>query len=201
MINHRSCYGQFFSFFFFFFNDGITGTGEKIVLLFTYRKIVIFFNSVVLEHTPSSFPQLKRWSAIVRSKKKKKKKSTLDLVDNSCFFAHNGITTQKTTRESQESTTKTRLRLAWPPKFQNQALFTPRAQNRFLFLDYFDAVAGRNLDPWLPAWKSSSPWYAHVQRSGLLLDLRGLLWRGYTGFIDNRQPSCQRHQILYMHGS
>ena len=147
---------------------------RKIVLLFTYRKIVIIFNSVELEHTPSSFPQSKSWWAIVQSKKKSQLSS-----EKSCFLAHNGITTLKTTREGQESTTKTRLHLAWPPKFKNQALFTPRAQNRFLFLDYFYVVAGRNLDPCLPAWKSFSPWYPRVQRSGLLL--RGLLWRGYTG--------------------
>ena len=82
----------------------------------------------------------------LKKKKKKKKKSQLS-SDNSCFFTHNGITTPKTTREGQESTTKTRLHLAWPPKFKNQALFTPRAQNRFLFSDYlyFYAVASRNL--------------------------------------------------------
>ena len=44
------------------------------------------------------------------------------------------ITTPKTTREGQESTAKTSLHLAWPPKFKNQVLFTPRAQNRFLDL-------------------------------------------------------------------
>ena len=33
---------------------------KNIALLFTYRKIVIIFNSVELEHTPSSFPQSKR---------------------------------------------------------------------------------------------------------------------------------------------
>ena len=52
----------------------------------------------------------------------------------SCFFTHNGITTPKTTREGQESTTKTSLHLVWPPKFKNQVLFTPRAQSRFLDL-------------------------------------------------------------------
>ena len=66
------------------------------------------------------------------------------LSDKSCFFTHNGITSpKKKTKEGQESSTKTRLHLAWPPKFKNQALFTPRAQNRLLFLDYFCAVAGR----------------------------------------------------------
>ena len=33
---------------------------KKIALLFTYRKIVIIFKSVELEHTPSNFPQSKR---------------------------------------------------------------------------------------------------------------------------------------------
>ena len=104
---------------------------KKIALLFTYRKIVIIFKSVELEHTPSSFPQSKRWSATVQSQKKKKGSSRRIY---SCFFTHNGITTPKTTREGQESTTKTSLHLAWPPKFKNQVLFTPRAQNRFLDL-------------------------------------------------------------------
>ena len=89
------------------------------------------FKSVELEHTPSSFPQSKRWSATVQSQKKKKGSSRRNY---SCFFTHNGITTPKTTREGQESTTKTSLHSAWPPKFQNQVLFTPRAQNRFLYL-------------------------------------------------------------------
>ena len=104
---------------------------KKIALLFTYRKIVIIFKSVELEHTPSSFPQSKRWSATVQSQKKKRGSSRRIY---SCFFTHNGITTPKTTREGQESTTKTRLHLAWPPKVKNQVLFTPRAQNRFLDL-------------------------------------------------------------------
>ena len=112
-------------------------------------------------------------------KKKKKKKTSSRRIIHVSPFIHNEITTPKTKREGQESTTKTSLHSAWPPKFKNQALFTPRAQNRFLFLDYFYAVAGRNLEACLAAWKSSSPQYARVQRSGLLL--RGLLWRRYTG--------------------
>ena len=52
-----------FSFFFFFFLTMAPQVLEKkIALLFTYRKIVIIFKSVELEHTPSSFPQSKRWS-------------------------------------------------------------------------------------------------------------------------------------------
>ena len=81
---------------------------RKIALIFTYRKIAIIFKSVELEHTPSCFPQSKSWPATVRCPKKKKKGQPS--WDNSCFFAHNhcdGITTPKTTREGQESTTKT----------------------------------------------------------------------------------------------
>ena len=135
MINLRSCYGQsFFLFFSFFFLTMAPQVLEKkMALLFMYRKIVIIFKSVELEleHTPSSFPQSKRWSATVQSQKKKKGSSRRIY---SCFFTHNGITTPKTTREGQESTTKISLHLAWPPKFKNQVLFTPRAQNRFLDL-------------------------------------------------------------------
>ena len=45
---------------------------KKIALLFTYRKIVIIFKSVELEHIPSSFPQSNRWSATVQSQKEKR---------------------------------------------------------------------------------------------------------------------------------
>ena len=62
MINLRSCYGQ--SFFLFFSFPFLTMApqvlGKKIALLFTYRKIVITFKSVELEHIPSSFPQSNR---------------------------------------------------------------------------------------------------------------------------------------------
>ena len=131
MINLRSCYGQsfFFSFLFFFLTMAPQVLEKNIALLFMYRKIVIIFMSVELEHTPSSFPQSKRWSATVQSQKKGSSRRIY-----SCFFTHNGIATPKTTREGQESTTKTSLHLAWPPKFKSQVLFTPRAQNRFLDL-------------------------------------------------------------------
>ena len=133
MINLRSCYGQsffFLSFLFFFLTMAPQVLERKIALIFTYRKIVIIFKSVELEHTPSSFPQSKRWSATVQSHKNKGTSRRI----YSCFFSHNGITNPKTTREGQESTTKTSLHLAWPPKFKNQVLFTPRAQSRFLDL-------------------------------------------------------------------
>ena len=122
----------FFSFLFFFLTMAPQVLEKKIALPFTYRKIVIIFKSVELEHTPSSFPQSKRWSATVQSQKKKKKGSSRRIY--SCFFTHNGITTPKTLREGQESTTKTSLHSAWPPKFKNQVLFTPRAQSRLLDL-------------------------------------------------------------------
>ena len=143
---------SFLFFFFFFLTMAPQELEKKVALLFMYRKIVMIFKSVELEHTPSSFPQSKRWSATVQSQKKGSSRRIY-----SCFFTHNGITTPKTTREGQESTTKISLHLAWPPKFKNQVLSTPRAQNRFLFLDYFYAVAGRNLEACLAAWKSSSP--------------------------------------------
>ena len=64
MINLRSCYGEsfflFFSFLFFFKTVEPQVLEKKIALLFTYRKIVIIFKSVELEHTPSNFPQSKR---------------------------------------------------------------------------------------------------------------------------------------------
>ena len=119
----------FFLFFFFFLTMAPQVLEKKIALLFMYRKIVIIFKSVELEHTPSSFPIKKVISDCAISKKKGSSRRIY-----SCFFTHNGITTPKTTREGQESTTKISLHLAWPPKFKNQVLFTPRAQNRFLDL-------------------------------------------------------------------
>ena len=117
----------------------------------------------------------------------------------SCFFTHNGITTPKTTREGQESTTKISLHLAWPPKFKNQVLFTPRAQNRFLDLGLLlrgcrpksRSLPGR-VEVIQPVVR------ACTERSGLLL--RGLLWRGYTGYRVRHifcswrkcQTSCKR---------
>ena len=78
----------------------------------------------------------------------KKKSSSRRKTHVTCFFTHNRITAPKTTREGQESTTKTRLHFVWSPLLKNRALFAPslRAQNKFLFLDYFYAVAGRNLE-------------------------------------------------------
>ena len=78
------------------------------------------------------FPAIKKVISDCAISKKKKKGSSRRIY--SCFFTHNGITTPKTTREGQESTTKPSLYFAWPPKFKNEVLFTPRAQNRFLDL-------------------------------------------------------------------
>ena len=94
---------------------------KKIALLFTYRKIVIIFKSVELEHTPSSFPQSKTWSATVQSQKKKLRKGSSRRI-YSCFFTHNGITTPKTTR-GQESTTKTSLHFSLTSKVQEPSAF------------------------------------------------------------------------------
>ena len=49
-----------FLFFLFFLTMAPQVLEKKIALLFMYRKIVIIFKSVELEHTPSSFPQSKR---------------------------------------------------------------------------------------------------------------------------------------------
>ena len=122
----------FFSFLFFFFLTMAPQVLEKkIALLFTYRKIVIIFQVSWTWTHSVKFPATKSWSATVQSQKKKKGSARRIY---SCFFTHNGITTPKTTREGQESPTKTSLHLAWPPKFKNQVLFTPRAQSRFLDL-------------------------------------------------------------------
>ena len=139
-------------FFSFFFNDGTAGIGKKNCASFHVSKNRDKF----LVSCYVKFPAIKKVIMISHcANSKKKKKASSDTSDKSCFFTHNGITTPKTTREGQESTAKTRLHFAWPPKFKNQALFTPRAQNRCLFLDYFYAVAGRNLEACLAAWKSS----------------------------------------------
>ena len=66
---------------------------KNIALLFMYRrKIVINFKSVELKHSPSSFPQSKRWSATVQSQKKKKAARRRIY---SCFFTRNGSPLQK----------------------------------------------------------------------------------------------------------
>ena len=57
----------------FFFNDGTTGFGKEncASLHVTYRKFMIIFKSVELEHTPSRFPQPKILSWVCDLKKKK----------------------------------------------------------------------------------------------------------------------------------
>ena len=133
MINLRSCYGRSsFLFFSFFLNDGTTGIGEEnCASLHVSKNRDNFQVSWTWTHSVK-FPAIKKVMAAdcAISKKRKRQLSS----DYSYFFTHNGITTPKTTREGQESTTKTSLHLAWPPKFKNQVLFTPRAQSRFLDL-------------------------------------------------------------------
>ena len=123
----------FLSFSFSFFNDGTTGIGEENCASLHVSKNRDNFQVSWTGTHSVKFPAIKKViSDCAISKKKKKKGSSRRIY--SCFFTHNGITTPKTTREGQESTTKTSLHLAWPPKFKNQVLFTPRAQSRFLDL-------------------------------------------------------------------
>ena len=145
MINLRSCYGQsfFLSFFFFFFNDGTTGIGEEnCASLHVSKNRDKFHVSWTWTHSVK-FPAIKK--VISHCAISTKKGSSRRIY--SCFFTHNGIATPKTTREGQESTTKISLHLAWPPKFKNQVLFTPKAQNRFL-------VLGLLLRGWRPKSRS-----------------------------------------------
>ena len=127
----------FFSFlFFFFFNDGTTGIGEEnCASLHVSKNRDNFQVSWTWPHSVK-FPAIKKVISDCAISKKEKKGSSRRIY--SCFFTHNGITTPKTTREGQESATKTSLHLAWPPKFKNQVLFTPRprAQSRFLDLGW-----------------------------------------------------------------
>ena len=58
----------------------------------------------------------------MRSQKKKKRPLSIS-SDNSCFFTHNGIAAPKTTREGQESTTKTWLHLAMTSNVQEASAF------------------------------------------------------------------------------
>ena len=134
IINLRSCYGQSFLLFFsflFFFTDGTTGVGEEnCASLHVSKNRDNFQVSWTWTHSVK-FPAIKKVISDCAISKKKKGSSRRI---HSCFFTHNGITTPKTTREGQESTTKISLHLAWPPKFKNQVLFTPRAQNSLLDL-------------------------------------------------------------------
>ena len=133
MIKLRSWYGQsFFLSFSFFFNVGTTGIGEENCASLQVSKNCDNFQ---VSWTGTHLRQVSRnqkGDQRLCDLKKRKKGSSRRIY--SCFFTHNGITTPKTTREGQESTTKTSLHLAWPPKFKNQVLFTPRAQSRFLDL-------------------------------------------------------------------
>ena len=132
MINLRSWYGQSFFLSFFFFNDGTTGIGEENCASLHVSKNRDNFQVSWTGTHSVKFPAIKKVISDCAISKKEKKGSSRRIY--SCFFTHNGITTPKTTREGQESATKTSLHLACPPKFKNQVLFTPRAQSRFLDL-------------------------------------------------------------------
>ena len=120
-----------FLFFLFFFNGGTTGIGEENCASLHVSKNRDHFQ-VSWTGTLRQVSRNQKGDQRLCNLKKKKKGSSRRIY--SCFFTHNGIITPKTTREGQESTTKTSLHLAWPPKFKNQVLFTPRAQSRFLDL-------------------------------------------------------------------
>ena len=123
----------FFLFFSFllFFNDGTTGIGEENCASLHVSKIRDNFQVSWTWTHSVKFPAIKKVISDFAISKKEKGSSRRIY---SCFFTHNGMPTPKTTRGGQESTTKTSLHSAWPPKFKNQVLFTPRGQNRFLDL-------------------------------------------------------------------
>ena len=104
MINLRSCYGQsfFLSFSFFFLTMAPQVLEKKIALLFTYRKIVIIFKSVELEHTPSSFPRSKRWSATVQPQKKRKKAALVGFIHISSLTTGSPLQEQQEKVKSQQ---------------------------------------------------------------------------------------------------
>ena len=86
---------------------------KKIALLFKNRTIVITFlvsSQLNLNALRQVSRNQKGDQRLCNLKEKKKKGSSRRIY--SCFFTHNGITTPKTTREGQESTTKTSLHLA-----------------------------------------------------------------------------------------
>ena len=140
----------FFSFFLFFIFITMAPQvlEKKIALLFTYRKIEIIFKSIELEHTPSNFPQSKRWSATVQSQKKK-----AALVG----FIHD----LHSQRDHHSKNNKRRSRVNNLNKFaysltSRQSSRTKCFSLRELkagssILDYFYAVAGRNLEACLAA--------------------------------------------------
>ena len=151
-----SLFFLFFSFSFFFFNDGTKGIGEEnCASLHVSKNRDNFQVSWTWTHSVK-FPAINKVisdCAISKKKKKKKKKKGSSRRIYSCFFTHNGITTPKTTREGQESTTKISLHSAWPPKFKNQIFSLRELKTGSSILDYFYmyAVAGRNLEACLAA--------------------------------------------------
>ena len=77
---------------------------KKIALLFTYRKIMIIFKSVELEHTPSSFPQSKSDQRLCNLKKIKK----AALVG---FIHVSSLTTRSPLQKQQEKVQSQQLKL------------------------------------------------------------------------------------------
>ena len=147
------CYGQSF-FLFSFFKDGTKGIGEKnCASLHVSKNRDNFQVSGIWTHS-AKCPAIKEAiSASDCAISKKRKASSGRLIHVSSLTTGSSLQIQQEKVKSQQ---QTRLPLAWPPKFKNQVFFTPRAQNRFIFLNYFYAVAGRNLEACLAARKSSN---------------------------------------------
>ena len=135
--------------FFFFFNDGTTGNGEENCLsLHVSKNRDNFQVSWTWTHSVK-FPAIKKVISDCAISKKRKKGSSRWVY--SCFFTHNGITTPNTTREGQESTTKTSLHFAWPRRSRTKCFSLRELKTGSSILDYFYAVAGRNLEACMAA--------------------------------------------------
>ena len=75
---------------------------KKIVLLCTYRKIVLIFKSVELEHTPSNFPQSKRDQRLCNLKKWKKKAALVGFIHVSSLTTGSPLQKQQEKVKSQQ---------------------------------------------------------------------------------------------------
>ena len=98
---------SFLFFFFFFLTMAPQVLEKKIALLFTYRKIVIIFKSVELEHTLSSFPQSKGDQRTLQTQKKKEKKAALAIVG---FIHVSSLTTGSPLLKQQEKVKSQQLK-------------------------------------------------------------------------------------------